>query len=94
VLNLTDKKERKMSMNATKQGIEMRAKIKQAIISYMEKHGYAPTIREIGDMVGLSSTSSVHNHLMRMIDNGELETDDKVGSPRAIRVPGYKLMKN
>nr|DAN83976.1 MAG TPA: hypothetical protein [Caudoviricetes sp.] len=31
---------------------------------------------------------------MRMIDNGELETDDKVGSPRAIRVPGYKLMKN
>lgn len=81
-------------MNATKQGIEMRAKIKQAIISYMEKHGYAPTIREIGDMVGLSSTSSVHNHLMRMIDNGELETDDKVGSPRAIRVPGYKLMKN
>ena len=81
-------------MNATKQGIEMRAKIKQAIISYMEKHGYAPTIREIGDMVGLSSTSSVHNHLIRMIDNGELETDDKVGSPRAIRVPGYKLMKN
>lgn len=81
-------------MNATKQGIEMRAKIKQAIISYMEKHGYAPTIREIGDMVGMSSTSSVHNHLMRMIDNGELETDDKVGSPRAIRVPGYKLMKN
>ena len=54
-------------MNATKQGIEMRAKIKQAIISYMEKHGYAPTIREIGDMVGLSSTSSVHNHLIRMI---------------------------
>lgn len=58
-------------MNATKQGIEMRAKIKQAIISYMEKHGYAPTIREIGDMVGLSSTSSVHNHLIRMIARKE-----------------------
>ena len=94
VLNLTDKKERKMSMNATKQGIEMRAKIKQAIISYMEKHGYAPTIREIGDMVGLSSTSSVHNHLIRMIATGELETDDEIGSPRAIRVPGYKIVKN
>lgn len=80
-------------MNATKQGIEMRAKIKQAIISYMEKHGYAPTIREIGDMVGLSSTSSVHNHLIRMIATGELETDDEIGSHRAIRVPGYKIVK-
>lgn len=81
-------------MNTTEHGVEVRKKIKKASIWYIEQHGYAPTIREIGEMVGLSSTSSVHNHLMRMIDNGELETDDKVGSPRAIRVPGYKLMKN
>ena len=80
-------------MNATKHGIKKRTEIKQAIISYMEKHGYAPTVREIGDMVGLSSTSSVHNHLIRMIANGELETDDEIGSPRAIRVPGYKIVK-
>lgn len=80
-------------MYTTEHGIEIRAKIKEAIILYMEQHGYAPTIREIGQMVGLSSTSSVHNHLIRMIDNGELETDDKVGSPRAIRVPGYRLVK-
>lgn len=65
-------------MNATKHGIKKRAEIKQAIILYIEKHGYAPTIREIGDMVGLSSTSSVHNHLIRMIAIGELETDDKI----------------
>ncbi len=81
-------------MHTTEHSAEVRKKIKNAIIWYIEQHGYAPTIREIGEMVGLSSTSSVHNHLMRMIDNGELETDDKVGSPRAIRVPGYKLMKN
>ena len=81
-------------IHTTEHGAEVRKKIKKAIIWYIEQHGYAPTVREIGEMVGLSSTSSVHNHLMRMIDNGELETDDKVGSPRAIRVPGYKLMKN
>lgn len=81
-------------MHTTEHGAEVRKKIKKAIIWYIEQHGYAPAVREIGEMVGLSSTSSVHNHLMRMIDNGELETDDKVGSPRAIRVPGYKLMKN
>mgnify|MGYP002761924448 FL=1 len=80
-------------MNATEHGIKKRAEIKQAIILYIEKHGYAPTIREIGDMVGLSSTSSVHNHLIRMIATGELETDDEIRSPRAIRVPGYKIVK-
>lgn len=80
-------------MNATKHGIKKRAEIKQAIILYIEKHGYAPTIREIGDMVGLSSTSSVHNHLIRMIAIGELETDDEIGSHKAIRVPGYKIVK-
>jgi repressor LexA len=80
-------------MNTTKHGVEMRAKIKEAVIQYIEKHGYAPTVREIGTMVGLDSTSSVHNHLMHMIDNGELETDDKYRSARALRVPGYKFVK-
>lgn len=47
-------------MNATKHGIKKRAEIKQAIILYIEKHGYAPTIREIGDMVGLSTVHPVY----------------------------------
>lgn len=80
-------------MNTTEHGVEVRKKIKKAIIWYIEQHGYAPTVREIGEMVGLSSTSSVHNHLIRMIATGELETDDEIGSPRAIRVPGYKIVK-
>ena len=42
-------------MNTTEHGVEVRKKIKKAIIWYIEQHGYAPTIREIGEMVGLSS---------------------------------------
>ena len=66
--------------------------IMQSIISYIEKHQYAPTVREIGDMVGLKSTSTVHTYLKKLFDEGKLETDE-VSSPRALRVPGYKFVK-
>lgn len=51
------------------------------------------SVREIGDGVGLKSTSSVQSHLRRMFDEGIIETDAKFGSPRAIRVPGYRFVK-
>jgi len=33
------------------------------ISSYLSKHGYPPTVREIGKAVGLHSSSTVHAHL-------------------------------
>ena len=67
--------------------------ILDAIITYMELNGYSPTTREIGDAVGLRSTSTVHFRLKRMIESGLLESDENFGSPRAIRVPGYEFVK-
>lgn len=77
----------------TKHGIEVRNRMKQMIIEYICEHGYSPTVREIAEMVGLKSTSSVHSHLNIMLENGMLDTDHGFGTPRAIRVPGYKFMK-
>ena len=74
-------------------GAEVRTKMKEKIIEYICEHGYAPTVREICEMVGLKSTSSVHAHLLRMFETGMLETDDKFGTPRAIRIPEYKFVK-
>lgn len=74
-------------------GIEVRKKIKKFIIQYMQEHGYSPTTREIGEAVGLKSSSSVYDHLQRMFREGELETDTELGSARAIRVPGYAFVK-
>lgn len=77
-----------------KRGTYVRQKILNMVIKYIELHGYPPTIREIADGVGLKSTSSVKNHLTKMIDSGMLETDAETpGSPRAIRVPGYKFVR-
>lgn len=67
--------------------------IKRYVIKYLLEHGYSPSVREIGDAVGLKSTSTVHFHIKRMIENGMLESDAEYGSPRAIRVPGYKFVK-
>lgn len=82
-----------MYLQATKQGEETREKILQCIIQYIEKHGYPPSVREIGELVGLRSTASVHKQLHLMFEIGMLETDGMWGTPRAIRVPGYKFVK-
>lgn len=74
-------------------GKKVREEIRQAIIDYIKQHGYSPSVREIGKAVGLKSTSAVQNHLNRMFAEGMLETDAKIGTPRAIRVPGYKFVK-
>ena len=44
-------------------------------------------------MVGLRSTSTVYTHLLKMKDEGMIETDDTFCAPRAIRVPGYRFVK-
>lgn len=74
-------------------GEKVRDAIVKAIVSYIEEHKYPPTVREIGDMVGLKSTASVFNHLMKLQKEGRVETDAGLGSPRSIRIPGYKFVK-
>lgn len=57
------------------------------------KIDHPPTVREIGDGVGLKSTSTVQKHLTIMLDEGMIESDGKISSSRAIRVPGYRFVK-
>ena len=45
-------------------------KILQCIQEYTGKMGYPPTIREIADMVGLKSTSSVASHISKLRERG------------------------
>lgn len=53
--------------------------------AYVDEYGYAPTIREIGKGVGLSSTSVVHRHMQRLFRNGRFETEHP-GEARAFRI--------
>lgn len=47
------------------------------IREHIEVHGYPPSMREIGDAVGLSSTSSVHHQLCRLEQLGVLVRSER-----------------
>lgn len=79
--------------DAVEHGENIRDRILDSIIGYVKEHGYSPSVREIGEMVGLKSTSSVQTHLKKMMDSGMLETDAEFSTPRAIRIPGYEFVK-
>ena len=82
-----------MGYKLMRKGQQTRIRIYKYVVAYIQEHGYPPSVREIGDGVGLKSTSSVYSHLKRMLEDGMLETDAEFGQPRALRVPGYKYIK-
>lgn len=58
--------------------------ILQFICDTVEDRGFPPTVREIGNAVNLSSTSTVHGHLERLEKKGYLLKDP--AKPRALEV--------
>ena len=56
----------------------------QFLAEYVDAHGYPPTVREIGDAVGLASPSTVHAHLANLERAGLLKRDPT--KPRAIEL--------
>jgi len=48
------------------------------IREYLEAHNYPPTIREIGQAVGISSTSVVKYNLERLVEKGLIERSGEV----------------
>jgi repressor LexA len=56
--------------------------ILRVVEDHIEEHGYPPTVREIGDAVGLTSSSTVHAHLQALETRGALKRDP--AKPRAL----------
>ena len=63
-------------------GEATRAELLTAIKMYYDKHGFSPTVRELGDMVGLKSTSTVQKHLKLLEKRGDIERNPSM--PRTI----------
>jgi repressor LexA len=56
------------------------------LVEYVDRHGYPPTVREIGEAVGLASPSTVHAHLANLERAGLLRRDPT--KPRALELTG------
>ncbi len=63
-------------------------KMQTKILNYIEKcvsdKGYPPSVREIGEAVGLKSPSTVHTHLQNLEKKGHIRRDST--KPRAIEI--------
>src|SRR3954469_6740200 len=64
------------------------SKRQQEILDFIKgevkKKGYPPSVREIGEAVGLASSSTVHGHLERLEMKGLIRRDPT--KPRAIEI--------
>lgn len=67
----------------------------QEILEFIRKvvreRGYPPSVREIGEAIGLSSSSTVHGHLDRLEEKGLIRRDPT--KPRAIEVIDDREMR-
>jgi repressor LexA len=78
-------------MDLAKQLTKRQREIFDYIGSYLSKHGYPPTVREIGKAVGLHSSSTVHAHLSKLESLGVLKRDPS--KPRALEVMVQRAKK-
>jgi repressor LexA len=69
-------------LDASVQLTKRQQEILRVVQDHIARHGYPPTVREIGDAVGLTSSSTVHAHLQALESRGALKRDPT--KPRAI----------
>src|SRR5580698_6813736 len=66
-----------------KPATERQRRILDVIRAFTAEHGYPPSVREIGELVGLSSSSTIHAHLKALERRGLISRDPT--KPRALR---------
>lgn len=64
---------------------DMQGRIYDVIVRFHAENGYAPSVREIGEAVGLKSPSTVHFHLKKLEEQGLIEKGACKG--RALTIP-------
>ena len=65
----------------------MQKKIYEYIAACIREQGYPPSVREIGDAVGLKSPSTVHFHLKHLEEAGVIEKGAGKGRAITLREP-------
>lgn len=63
---------------------ERQRQVLEFIKEEIRQKGYPPSVREIGEAIGLSSSSTVHGHMARLEEKGFIRRDPT--KPRAIEV--------
>ncbi|HEY6325844.1 MAG TPA: transcriptional repressor LexA [Candidatus Cybelea sp.] len=81
-----------MGASIEKPATERQRRILEIIREFTAEHGYPPSVREIGERVGLSSSSTIHAHLKALERRGLISRDPT--KPRALRSSAGPLTHN
>lgn len=68
--------------------------ILNAIKKFEAKNGYPPTVREIANMVNLSSPATIHTHLTNLVNKGYLKKGNNKNRTLELLVPNELKNKN
>ena len=66
---------------------DMQSRIYDTIVQMIQEQGYAPSVREIGEAVGLKSPSTVHFHLKKLEEAGLIEKGACKGRAITVTTP-------
>lgn len=59
-----------------------RDEVYAALVAYIDEHGYPPTMRELAELTGHASPSTIHHHLHALAAAGRV----RLGSTYAMQV--------
>ncbi|MBQ7104924.1 MAG: transcriptional repressor LexA [Bacilli bacterium] len=68
--------------------------ILKVLKKFMAKHGYPPTVREIGSMLNLSSPATTHFHLNKLEEKGYIRKNEAKNRALELLVPNEYLEKD
>lgn len=85
---------RKPAVVATKDQplTERQQAILRFVYTYIQEHGHPPAVREIGEGVGLASTSNVAYHLDHLVQRGYLGKGQGKGRTLVLLEAGYRQL--
>jgi repressor LexA len=64
-------------------------RVLEFVSQYIQRHGYAPTLAEIAESLGVNAVSTVHEHLAKLVEKGFLKKT--IGFNRGIELVEDKL---
>lgn len=67
-------------------------RVLEFITQYIQRHGYAPTLSEIAESMGVNAVSTVHEHLTRLVQKGFIKKT--AGFERGLEIVVNKVRFN
>ncbi len=67
--------------------------ILKALKKFIAKHGYPPTVREIGSLLNLSSPATTHFHLNKLEEKGYIKKNESKNRALELLVPNEYINK-